>query len=268
MRLGPDAARYWHAAAGLPVPRPFHLRWALPRLCRHDLRRWWTVWATGWLLAAAGMFALAASHGWQTATAAVILLLALPGFLGPTVTIPVGVDIPATGLALCGTAICEHGWWHVGVAVIAASACIRETTPVWTALWLWSPLPLIALCAPLVAHVLIDRGPDPLGDKFQQIAEHPIRSSLTYHQARWRDAWLMVGPWGACIAALYDPDWRLLVVLAVAYAQLLLATDTVRLYQHAAGPVMALAAAATIPSAWLPVVAAVHVVWWRAPERV
>lgn len=268
MKLGPDAARYWYAAEGRHLPRPFHLRWALPRLCGHDLTRWWAAWGAGWLLAAAGMFALLADHGWQTAAAGTVLLLALPGFIGPSVTIPIGVDIPATGLALCGAALCHHDWWHVGILVIAASACIRETTPIWAALWVWSPVPLIALAAPLIAHVLVDRGPDPLGDKFQQIADHPVRAGLTYHQGRWRDAWLMVAPWGVCLAALVSPSWPLLLTLAIAYGQLLIATDTVRLYQHAAGPAMAAAAATQIPTAWLPLALAVHVVWWRTPERV
>lgn len=270
VKLGPDAARYWHAAVGGQVPRPFHLRWLLPQLCGHDLRRWWAVWVSGWVLAAAGVIGWqrAAGADWWPSVAAAVLLVALPGFLGPSVTIPVGVDIPATGVAVCGVALCAQGWWVSGVAVIAVAACIRETSPAWAALWLWSPWPLLVLAVPVVVHLLRRPGPDPLGPKFQAIADHPVRSSLQYHAGRWRDGWLMVAPWGICLAALYSPDWRLLVVLVVAYAQLLLATDTVRLYSHAAGPALAVAAVAVIPVAWLPLALAAHVVWWRTPERV
>ena len=78
----------------------------------------------------------------------------------------------------------------------------------------------------------------------------------------------MVAPWGVCLAGLVGSDWRLWLVLAVAYAQLLIATDSVRLYQHAAGPVLAVAAAQVVPVAWLPLAVVVHVVWWQTPERI
>ncbi len=43
-RLGPDAARYVLAGSGTAVPRPFHLRWLLPALCRDDIEAWRFVW--------------------------------------------------------------------------------------------------------------------------------------------------------------------------------------------------------------------------------
>lgn len=270
MRLGPDAARYWHAAGGHPVPRPFHLRWALPKLCGHDIRRWWAVWFAGLVLAAAGMFSwmISAGQPWQVSLAAAALLLALPGFIGPSVTIPIGVDIPATGLALCGVALIEHDWVRVGIAVIALSAMIRETTPLWAALWLWSPLPLIALFAPLLAHVLTDRGPDPLGDRFQYIADHPLASGVAAHRHQWRSAAVMVAPWGVCLIGLVSPSWPLVLCLVAAYGQLLVATDTVRLVHHAAGPALAAATATSIPIRFLLLAVVVHSFWWFKVERV
>lgn len=270
MNLGPDASRYWYAASGEHVPRPFHLRWALPKLCGHDLDRWWFAWFTGWTLAAVGMFGwrISAGDGWQYAAASAALLLALPGFLGPQVTIPIGVDIPATGLALCGVALCGFGLWPFGVLVIAAAASIRETVPVWTALWLWSPWPLLALAVPLAISVLRKPGPDPLGQRFQTIADHPIRSALTAHRGQWRDARWVVAPWGVCLVGLIGPTWPLVCVLILAYGQLLIATDTVRLVQHAAGPSMAAAAASVLPVRWLLLAVVVHSVWWFKPERV
>lgn len=269
MIVGPDAARYWHAAGGGAVPRPFNLRVGLPWLCGQDARRWWAAWLSGWVLAAAGMFAMVVSaNSWQIAAAATALLLALPGFLGPTVTIPVGVDVPATGLALCGAALIENGWSVVGVAVIAMSALIRETTPAWVALWLWSPLPLIAIVVPLIVSRVRSTGPDPLGERFQYIADHPIASALQAHRGRWRDARLMVAPWGVCLAALLAPSWPLVVVLCLAYLQLVIATDTVRLVHHAAGPPMAVAAAQVVPVGWLLLAVVIHVAWWHTPERI
>jgi hypothetical protein len=154
------------------------------------------------------------------------------------------------------------------LAVIALSALIRETTPVWSALWLWSPLPLVALAMPVVVNIWRKPGPDPLGPKFQAIADHPVRAALEHHAGRWRDGWLMVAPWGACIAACVAFSWPLLVLVVLAYLQLLIATDTVRLLHHAAGPALALTAAQVIPVEWLLLAVVVHVVWWRSPERV
>lgn len=65
-----------------------------------------------------------------------------------------------------------------------------------------------------------------------------------------------------CLAALVSPSWPVVLVLVVAYAQLLVATDTTRLVQTAAGPVVALAAAQTIPVEWLLLAVVVHAVWW------
>ncbi len=78
----------------------------------------------------------------------------------------------------------------------------------------------------------------------------------------------MVAPWGVTLAALLDPTPALLVLLVLAYAQLLVATDSVRLYQSAAGPLMALGAVTVIPDRWLLIAVVVHVVWWRKPEVV
>ncbi len=270
---GPDAHRYWRAAAGELVPRPFHLRWLLPRLCRHNPDAWWAAWFTGWGLMAVGMLGwrFAVGDGWAVALGSAGLLLALPGILGPKATIPIGVDIPATGVTLVGVAVFALGHpvqQAVGVVLIGVAAAIRESSPIWAALWLWNPAPLIALAVPVVAHKALKQGPDPLGPRFQEIADHPVRTALEHHRGRWRDAWLMVAPWGACLAALYAPDWRLVVVLVAAYALLLVATDTVRLVQHAAGPVMAVGAAQVIPVEWLLLAVVAHVVWWRVPERV
>lgn len=271
--IGPDAVRYIALGTGKPVPRPFHLRWLLPTLCEDVAARWWAVWLTSWPLLAGGMFGwrLATGDDWRIAGAAAVLLAALPGILGPAAVIPIGVDLPATAMSLVGVMLLEIGGWTAtvfGIAVLCVAAGIRETAPVWSALWLWSPLPLVALAPVLIRAMVAKTGPDPLGPKFDEIAAHPVRSALGAHRGRWRDGWLMVAPWGICLAALYQPDWRLLVVLALAYVQLLIATDTVRLVHHAAGPVMAVAAAHVLPVPWLLLAVVVHTVWWWTPERI
>lgn len=196
VNVGPDGARYLHLAAGNQVPRPFHLRWLLPKVCGVNPVRWWAVWLASWLIMFAAMFVWQSSNGWRVALASAVLLAGLPGILGPAAVIPVGV-------------------------------------------------------------------------KFDAIAAHPIRAALAAHRGRWRDGWLMVAPWGACLLALHGtPTWPIVAVIVVAYLQLLVATDTVRLLHHAAGPPLAAAAAVTIPVAWLPLACIAHVAWWYKIERV
>ena len=272
-QIGPDAARYLAAADGVPVPRPFHLRVLLPWLLGSDVRAWWVAWVVSWPILIGSMvwWRLAAGDPWQVALAAAALLAGLPGILGPSVVIPVGVDRPATALSLVGVAMLELGsplQQVGGVAAIALAAGIRETAPAYAAIWAWSLLPLVVLVVPLVLALVRSAGPDPLGPRFQQIADHPIRTSLAAHRGRWRDGWLMVAPWGVCLAALIRPDVQVVVALAVAYGVVLVATDTVRLVQHAAGPVMAVAAAHVVPVEWLLLAVVVHAVWWRTPERI
>lgn len=273
-RLGPDARRYVLAGQGIRQVKPFNLRWLLPAMLGDDLRAWRMVWLLSWPALFAAMFAwrYAAGDGWQIALASTALLVALPGILGPVVSIPVQVDLPATALMVTGLWLIELG--HpaqvvAGVGVLAVAACIRETVPVWAALTLWSVWPLVALVVPAVTYVLRPAAKlDPLGEPFQTISEHPFRTALEHHAGQWRNGWLMVAPWGICLVALYAPDWRLIVVLVAAYAQLLIATDTVRLIHHAAGPAMAAAAAHVIPVEWLLLAVAVHVVWFWKPERI
>jgi hypothetical protein len=266
---GPDAQRYWHLAGGGEVPRPFHLRWLLPAICGQDERRWWIVHVGGWLLATVGMFGwVVASHDWRVAAAATALLLGLPGILGPSAVIPVGVDIQATGLTLCAAALFVHDQTLFALVVALLAAMVRESSPVWLALWVWSPILLVALAAPIVASVVRRPGPDPTGSKGQWIADHPVRAGLMFHRGRWRDGWLLVAPWGLTLAALISPSWPLIVVLVVAHLQLLVATDTVRIVAHAAGPVMAVAAATVFPVEWLLLVCVLHIWWFRQPERV
>lgn len=275
--IGPDAQRYLHLAKGHRVPRPFCLRWLLPTYCGTDVRLWRAVWFGSWVTVTAAMFWLSQQtlDGWARPATATVLLLGLPGILGPDVVNPVGVDLPATAVALCTAAFAaaHNPHWVVAAAICAAVAgSIKETAPVFAALWAWSPWPLIGLAAPAARWLWVRwrhlEGPDPLGPEFQHIARHPVRSALAAHQHIWRNGWVMLAPWGMCLVALWRPDWQTAAVLAVAYAQLIVATDTVRLLHHAAGPVLAIGAAQRLPADWLLLAAAAHTFWLYRAERV
>lgn len=262
--LGPDAARYWIAAQGLPVARPFNLRWLLPAACGTNLRRWWSVWALSWPVLGGGIFWLAEDLGWQRAAFAAVVVLGLPGVWGPKVVRPVGVDLPSMALAAISAAAAVHGWLWLAVAAAAIGAMIKESAPVWAALWAWSLWPLLALAVLVVPIAMGKTAIDSVTARpdLREIHDHPIRSSIKYRAGYWRSGWVMVAPWGAALAGLYAPSWRLLVVLAVAHAQLLVATDTVRLVAAGAGPAMAIAAASVLPVEWLPLAAVLHVFWF------
>lgn len=264
--LGPDAARYWIAAQGRPVARPFHLRWLLPTVCGTSSARWWWVWGLSWPVLGGSVAWMAWGLGWQRALFAAALVIGLPGVWGPAVVRPVGVDLPAMAFAALAAAGAQHGLWWITLPAVYIAACIKETAPVWAALWAWNLYPLIGLVVPLFLALSVRPGMDPVTEQFREIHDHPVRTAL---KARgWRDGWVMVAPWGVCLAALYEPAWPLVACLAVAYLQLLVATDTVRLVHTAAGPAMALAAAQVLPPQWLPLAAVAHVFWFRRPEVV
>lgn len=267
MNLAPDAARYWLAAQGNRVARPFNLRWLLPLVCRTDLRRWWAVWGCSWVALGGGTLWLGWGLGWQRALFATIVCVTLPGLRVPAVK-PIGVDVPAMGFAVLAAATATHGVWWLAVPLVVVGAGIKESAPVWAALWAWNPILLVGLFAVAVAAIVrpseIDRFT--AHPHLLEVHEHPVKSSLEYRRGRYRDAYLWVWPLGACLAALWSPTQQTLVVLLVAHLQLVVATDTVRLVASCAGPALAVAAAAVIPVPALWLVAVAHVFWWRPPE--
>jgi hypothetical protein len=270
-RPGPDAARYLLAAEGERVAFPFNLRWLLPRLCGTDLRRWWAVWGASWPLLAASLvwWARGMDASWPVAVATGVLVVALPGVLQPRSTWPVGVDLPAMATAALSAACFANGYVWLGLVAAVLAVTIKEQTPVWIALWAWTPLPLVVL--PLVAVAYLMRRPEidrvtatPL---LRRVHDHPVRSAFEHRTQAggWRNFWLMAAPWSVGLAALLDPTPQLLVALCIAYGALLVATDTVRVYQPPAAPVVALVACGVIPERWLPLALLPAVLWWRAP---
>lgn len=269
LRLGPDAARYILAGRDQPVAFPFNLRVLWPSICRDDPRRWRALWLASWPVLAAGcvVWSLGEGAAWQRAAAAAAFLVALPGVWGPHSVRPVGVDLPTMAVAIWSAAAFAHGMPILGVVIASWAVLGKEHAPIWVALWAWTPWALLALAiVPLIW--LFNR---PQLDEvtampvLKDVHDHPFRQSLAHHAGQWRDAWVMVAPWGVTLAALYRPSIWVVAALAVAYLQLIVATDTVRLYHVTAGPVMALAAAQVIPLEWLLLAVVVHVVWWRKP---
>ena len=236
MSLTPDGVRYL-AASSQRVARPFHLRWLLPRLLGADSRRWQYVTRAS-VLAIGVLTALYAHSVWMVA------VIALPG-LWFNWRHPVLVDAPAMALALAA-AVLWPIYWPAAIAVVLVAGCVRETAPVWSAVYAWQPW-LLAGLVPVGMRWLMRQGPDVLDAENAWILAHPFQASRKYHAGLWLDARMMVAPWGGLVAAVAFLDARLEVALGLAYAQLAAATDSVRLYQWAA-PVLALRCVDGLPS--------------------
>lgn len=252
MRLTPDGARYMALSTGRRAPRPFHLRWFLPIACRQSIIRWRvTAWAS-WAALAVGTGFLASD--WKRAVAAGLLIAALPSSRF-NLRNPVLVDSTSMAFAVWAAVCVQEGLWPLGLVLILVSGMVKETGPVFGALYAWAPVLLVGLVAPAVRALLAKPGPDVLDAENAWILAHPFRAGQKYHY--WLDP-IMVVPWGGAIVGLAALDWQLAACLAVAYAQLLVATDTVRLYQWAA-PLLCVAACVAVPTAWLPVLVVVTV---------
>lgn len=193
----------------------------------------------------------------QTGVAAGLMMVALPSSRF-NLRNPVLVDAPAMALAALAAVLAPVNLPAAVAVALVAGAC-KETAPGFAALYAWNPWLLLGLVAPAIRAVTAKTGPDVLDDENAWILEHPVKAGWKYHRAQYLDGLVMVTPWGGALVALAVMDLRLGVLLAVAYAQLLVATDSVRLYQWSA-PLVCVAAATAVPPAWLPILV-VLTVW-------
>lgn len=245
--ITPDGYRYL-AAVEQRVARPFHYRWLLPRLCGHNGDAWrqQSIVAICLLAAAGGFY----THSWFGAVAP----LGLAGVTKFNLKYPVLVDASAMALALAAAVFVREGWWPLGLVCVLTSACIKETSPAFAALYAWNPVLLVGFVPVAIRHFQ-RAGDDVLDAENRWILNHPFRASLKYH--RNVPLWVWVLPWGALIAGLAYPTWQVAACVAVAYAQCAMATDTCRLYQWG-WPVLALNVVAVVPTGWLLPLALVH----------
>lgn len=259
--LSPDGRRYLAMAAGRPAPFPFALRWLLPALCSTSLRRW--RWCTALHLGA--LPPLVAYWLWAEGTAAVVcvagglMVCGLPGVWRLYLRWPVLVDPAAMAWALASAVFAQHRLWlpAVGAALIAGS--MKESAPLFAACYAWHPAALVGLVAPLVRAATTRWGDDVEGDDW--ILDHPILASRREHKGRWFAPGLMLAPWGMCLLAPVAGvplAWPILAVTAaLAYGQVLVAVNTVRLYQWAFAPAIA-ATVAVVPERLVLAALALH----------
>lgn len=248
--LTPDGVRYL-AAAERRVARPFHWRWMIPALCRTNVARWQRLTRTStWLLLPATWWYVG---GWA-GVAAAACVCGLSGVWKFNRRWPVLVDAPGMLCALLAADCMLHGLWYLAIPLALLGGTVRETSPVFAALYAWNPLLLIGLLAPAL-RTLQREGPDVLDEENRWILDHPIKASRKYHAGFPIAIWVL--PWGAAPVALGNPTLWLYTTLAAAYGQCLVATDTVRLFMWAF-PVVLASAVQIVPPVWLVLFVVAH----------
>lgn len=242
---------------GERAARPFNRRILLPLLC--GSRVWcWQLVSYSSLFLLPCLTAVYVFQRLQSPEAALFAALLMAGL--PTMQFwlktPVLTDAPAMVFALAAAIL---PWpWNLVTAVVGGFA--RETVPLFAALYAWNPVLLLALVPIGIYAKFAPVGADQLGR--EAWLAHPFRIAQNYKSGQWRNPLLMLTPWGAGLACLWFVSEQLVAVLAVAYAQLLVATDAARLYVWAA-PVVLLGAA-MIDIRLMPVLVVVH---WLNPWR-
>lgn len=254
VQLTPDGTRYVAAAEGNKVSRPFHYRWLLPKVLGPFPKPWIRVTdACALVLPLLGYWF--AGGGWAGVFVGA-LIVGLTGVIKFNRRFPVLVDLPAMTVGLASAA-CWHSGWYVPALILAVvAACIKETSPVFIAAWAWTAWPLLALIAPAVRHLM--RRDEAAIDAQNEWHLREVVVSAFKYRAGW-NPWVYVLPWGACLVGLAHLSPQLAVVLVLAYGQLVIATDAVRLYEWAF-PVFAVAAAGAVDARWYAPLIALHFV--------
>jgi hypothetical protein len=249
--LTPDGVAYLRAAAGEPVSGPFRWRLAARFMGALPPQAWDLVSQGALLVAGCLVYALSERAG-ANPHLALALWLGLP-WTRSLVRCPYLLDQVGMAAAL-GAALAP--WpYQIPLALVAGSC--SERAPVFAAAFAWSPVPLVGLIVPGLAAVLTRRGPT--------MAEHPTDpwgTARTLLQAT--PTWRLVAPWGACLAAAGACTVQVGAALALGYAQCLVATDRVRLYQWAS-PVVCVAAAGVLQGLPAPVLGFVLFAHWVWP---
>ncbi|WP_424535598.1 hypothetical protein ACOZ38_36800 [Sphaerisporangium viridialbum] len=259
--VSPDGHRYRALGAGEHVSMPFALRWLLPRVCRDSLVRWrinallhlavlpplLTLWLRHWI------------HDDKLLVVGALLVCGLSGIWRITLRWPVLVDATALTWAVGSAVAFHYDLWVLGVALALVAGCIKESGPVFAACYAWTPLALIGLAAPLIRALTVRVGTDVMAQP--HVTRQPVLASRVHHLGKWFDARAMVLPWGVGVLAALATQSQIVAMLAVtlllAYAQLVVATDTARLYHWAAPPVI-LATMTVLPPHWAVLALVVH----------
>lgn len=277
-RVSPDGFRYVKLGNRQKVPWPFAARWLVPWACGANAARWKIVTrsSTASLPVLMGLWVLQEPWGtWWRAVLAGVLVVGLAGIWRFSWRFPILVDAPAMALALGGAVAWRQGgpWEALAIILVSMAAVTKETAGIFACVWAWTPLLLPAAIIPVISSFSTrgELSDDPCDGEAHEALVHPIRTSWTKRRTlgvEGMQTWgvVYVLPWGMALLALTGPlSWPLLVGLALAYAQLIPATDSVRLYQWAA-PMMIVSSVSMVSWHTVLLVAILHLANpWRGP---
>ncbi len=262
--LSPDGRRYIAMSQGRRVPRPYSRRWLLPALFGVDAWKW----ASSAAFIACGplMYLLTGS------LVCVWLFAWLPG-MAINVRFPVLVDGVAIMLVLAAGVLYSWGLWGLAAISVFIAGQAKESSPVFALPLCPHPVVAISALASMGTAVVIGKRTSVPSDEPHIL--RPFHTALTKHDPLdWRE---MVLPWGS-MAVLglalvatgqnHTAAWYLAcAALVVGYSQLIIANDSVRLYQWAA-PAVLVALAPMQMEAWMYPVIAAHPFICGAAKRV
>ncbi len=209
-----DGDRY---TSGKLQPTPFNKRFCSwpPRVLM------WTTWAS--------IVALAATMSWKQA----LLFVTLPG-VAFCVNLPTTTDGPAMALAWASAWAFQSGHHWLAVGLSATSGVIHERSPVFAALYCWSPLPLLGLVVPLLIGRIKGAAPPDRAspDRAERLVGHSLWGAIEAH----RDYVNLLGESGLVwslrgipvMAGYLGCSLQAWACLGVAFASRIMGTDTSR----------------------------------------
>lgn len=252
MKMAPDSYRYLALGAGERVYPPFNRRILFSLVLRDSKAAWRALTLTSVVLLPflVGVYILTKGGSWQGATFGAILMAGMPS-IKYWIDVPILTDAPAMCLALIAVLLP----WPYNLVVACVGGLGRETVPLFAALYAWNPMLLFGIVPVAIWSILAPKGSDQMNR--EEWLDHPFKNAMRFKAGKWLSPDYMVYPWGAAIIALLYPTWQLAATLAVAYSQLFVATDWVRLYVWAA-PVMCLAAA-QVDVRWMLLLIIIHI---------
>ena len=260
-----DSKRYFAMGRGILQYPPFHKRWLLPYLFKYRDKAWISSTLMIVSLLPVVTYLYLTSLGLTTAQAffGSMLVLGLNGIYKMNVLHPILVDSYAIFFSLLSAISFLNGNILTGIMFSVIGGCIKESTPVFSFLFGFNALALLGFVSPILC-----RWYSPHADK-DMLGRHGrlddfIKTSDVLHKGRWFHPAVMLAPWGVCLIALLSTPpvlyWVMLALL-VSYGQVVIATDSVRLYQQSF-PVLVYAACLLVPAQFYLILVLVH---WLNP---
>lgn len=247
-QMFPDSYQYAAMARGERVVTPFWGRWLAPVILRER----------GYLWEAMTFVCVVAMHaGLAYAYGIWAAWLLLPSHLiAWNVRSPIGADLIPLAI-MCWSATVKDPYALMLLGLVAGAG--KQSAPIFMAILTWSPFPLVGLMSQLVG-LFWYRKMDPEVEKNPWLLS-PLQTTFNAKRGHWLNPRVMIWPWGAVLPlAIVTSDVRLWAALAVAYAQVLVASDNARLYLWALPIAIGYAVNAPINAAWWPVIALANVV--------